>query len=109
MFPRLAGRAPYVSLRWSEENVLDRAFYKHLAPNGAKGNNVQLHFKVESETRNNKSVAVEGSVTSVSGKALPVLPEKNHPARVCRRLDIEAPRKLDVARQCALHRLGRLA
>jgi hypothetical protein len=38
----------YVSLRWSEEKSLGgRAFYKHLAPNGAKGNNDLLHFKSE--------------------------------------------------------------
>ena len=37
-------RPNYVSLRWSEENFLrGRAFYKHLAPNGAKSNNVLLH------------------------------------------------------------------
>src|SRR5438132_727334 len=35
----------YVSLRWSEEKFLrGRAFYKHLAPNGAKSNNVLLHL-----------------------------------------------------------------
>jgi hypothetical protein len=35
----------YVSLRWSEEKSFGgRVFYKHLAPNGAKSNNVLLHF-----------------------------------------------------------------
>ena len=39
----------YVSLRWTEEKSFGgRAFYKHLAPNGANGNNVLLHFQAES-------------------------------------------------------------
>jgi hypothetical protein len=42
-------RANYVSLRWSEANSFGgQAFYKHLAPNGAKANNVLLHIPVES-------------------------------------------------------------
>jgi len=35
----------YVSLRWSEKKSFGgRVFYRHLAPNGAKSNNVLLHF-----------------------------------------------------------------
>jgi len=34
--------------RWSEEKSFrGRAFYKHLAPNGAKSHKTLLHFKVE--------------------------------------------------------------
>jgi hypothetical protein len=48
----------YVSLRWSEENFLKgRAIYKHLAPNGAKSNNVMSHFKVESADDKAKLIA----------------------------------------------------
>jgi hypothetical protein len=42
----------YVSLRWSGEKFLrGRAFYKHLAPNGAKSNNVLLHLPGGSQLR----------------------------------------------------------
>ena len=43
MFPTLAGRPAYLSLRWSEENLFGgRWFYKRLAPNRAKSNRQRL-------------------------------------------------------------------
>jgi hypothetical protein len=57
MFPTLAGRPTYVSLRWSEEKSFGgRAFYKHLAPNGAKSNNILLHFQIESANDESHSI-----------------------------------------------------
>ena len=56
-FRSWSGSRPYVSLRWSEEkSFCSRAFYKHLAPNGAKANNNLLHFQVEFAYRCPKTI-----------------------------------------------------
>jgi hypothetical protein len=48
MFPAMVRREPtFVSLRWSEESFGGRACYKHLAPNGAKSNNVLGHYRFQ--------------------------------------------------------------
>jgi len=48
-------RPNYVSLRWREEKFLSgRAFYKHLAPNGAKSNNVLCTSKLNPQIINVK-------------------------------------------------------
>jgi hypothetical protein len=53
--------------------------------------------------------AVDGCVNLLSARELPVLPEKNHPTKVFRRLDIEALSNSGVAGQRALRRSGRWA
>ena len=50
MFPTLAGRPTYVSLRWSEENLLVVARSINISPRWSeRGNNRLLHFKIELE------------------------------------------------------------
>jgi len=44
-----AAELAFLSLRWSKEKTFrDRAFYKQLAPDGAKSDNTLLPLKVES-------------------------------------------------------------